>query len=77
MLTKEQINILMVFKIFDSLTFKQIKTLTKEKSNSITQNAIKEFQRDGLIKIKKIGNVNTYSLNLESNLTLSYLNLIT
>ena len=78
MLTKEQLNILSVFKkdIFASLTFKQIKQDSRQKSNNIVQIAIKEFQKQGIVKTKEIGDVTTYSLNLNNNLTLSYLNLI-
>ncbi len=78
MLTKEQLRILSVFKndIFVSLTFKQIKQQSKQKSNNIIQIALKEFQKQDIIKTKKIGNITEYSLNLNNNLTLSYLNLI-
>jgi len=77
MLTKQQLNILSVFKkdIFASLTFKQIKQQSRQKSNNIVQIALKEFQKQELVKRKEIGDVSTYSLNL-NNLALSYLNLI-
>ncbi len=78
MLTKEQLNIFSVFKknIFASLTFKQIKQGSKQKSNSVVQLALKEFKNHNLVKIKETGYVKTYSLNLDNNLTLAYLNLI-
>ena len=78
MLTKEQLNILSVFKknIFGTLTFKQIKQDSRQKSNNMVQIAIKEFQKQGIVKSKEIGDITTYSLNLNNNLTLSYLNLI-
>ena len=78
MLTKEQLNILSVFKkdIFASLTFKQIKQQSRQKSNNIVQIALKEFQKQNLTEAKVTGDVTTYSLNLNNNLTLSYLNLI-
>ena len=78
MLTKEQVNILSVFKkdIFASLTFRQIKEQSKQKSNNIVQIAIKEFQNQSIIQSKKTGDVTAYNLNLGNNLTLSYLNLI-
>ena len=78
MLTKEQFNILSVFKkdIFASLTFKQIKQQSRQKSNNIVQIALKEFQKQDIVKTKETGDVTTYSLNLNNNLTLSYLNLI-
>ena len=78
MLTKEQLNILSVFKkdVFTSLTFKQIKQQSRQKSNNIVQIALKEFQKQDIVKTKETGDVTAYSLNLNNNLTLSYLNLI-
>ena len=78
MLTKEQIRILSVFKkgLFASLTFRQIKEQSQQKSNNVVQIALREFQKQNLITLKMIGDVNVYSLNLNNNLTLSYLNLI-
>ena len=78
MLTKEQLNILSVFKkdIFTNLTFKQIKQQSGQKSNNIVQIALKEFQKQDIVKTKETGDVTTYNLNLNNNLTLSYLNLI-
>ena len=77
MLTKEQLKILSVFNtnIFASLTFKQIKQQSKQKSNNIVQIALKKFQKEDIVKTQKIGDVTTYHLNL-NNLTLSYLNLV-
>ena len=56
MLTKEQLKILGVFNkgIFDEFTFKQIKEKSRQKSNNIVQIALKEFQKEGIIKTKKI-----------------------
>ena len=78
MLTKQQLTILGVFKkdLFASLTFKQIKEESKQKSNNIVQIALKKFKEQDLVKTKATGDVTTYSLNLDDNLTLSYLNLI-
>lgn len=78
MLTKQQLAILGVFKkdLFASLTFKQIKEQSKQKSNNIVQIALKEFKKQDLVKTEIIGDVTTYSLNFSQNLTLSYLNLI-
>ncbi len=78
MLTKQQLNILGVFKkdIFASLTFKQIKEQSKQKSNNIVQIALKKFKEHDLVKTGLTGDVTTYSLNLDSNVTLSHLNLI-
>jgi len=78
MLTKEQLNILSVLKkdLFANLTFKQIKEQSKQKSNNIVQVALKEFQTQKIVKTKKTGNVTTYRLNLNNNLTLNYFNLL-
>ena len=78
MLTKQQLIILEVFKkdIFASLTFKQIKEESRQKSNNIVQIALKKFKELDLVNIKTIGDVTVYSLNLDNNLALSYLNII-
>ncbi|NQV08306.1 nucleotidyltransferase domain-containing protein [Candidatus Woesearchaeota archaeon] len=78
MLTKEQLNIFRVFKkgIFARLTFKQVKEQSSQKSNNVTQLALKTFQKQNLVKTQKTGNITTYSLNLDNNLTLAYLGLI-
>jgi len=78
MLTKEQLNIFSVFKkdIFLSFTFRQIKEKSKQKSNNTVQIALKEFQNQHIVKTTQTGNVTSYNLDLNNNLTLSYLNLI-
>ncbi|MBI2549520.1 nucleotidyltransferase domain-containing protein [Candidatus Woesearchaeota archaeon] len=78
MLTKQQQTILGVFNkdIFTSLTFKQIKEQSNQKSNNIVQIALQEFKKQNLVKTNLTGDVTTYSLNLDNNVTLSYLNLI-
>ena len=78
MLTKQQLAIFGVFKkdLFASFTFKQIKEESKQKSNNIVQIALKKFKEQDLVKTERIGDVTTYSLNFNNNLTLSNLNLI-
>lgn len=78
MLTKQQLRILGVFQkdLFASLTFKQIKEESRQKSNNIVQIALKQFKEQDLVNTNVTGNVTTYSLNLNNNTTLSYLNLI-
>jgi len=78
MLTKQQLTIFGVFKkdLFAYLTFKQIKEESRQKSNNIVQIALKEFKQQNLVKTQVTGDVTTYSLNLNNNLTSSYLNLI-
>lgn len=78
MLTKEQLNIFSVFKkdLFVRLTFKQIKQQSRQKSNNVVQIALKEFRKQNIVKTEETGDVTAYYLNLNNNLTLSYLNLI-
>ncbi len=78
MLTKQQLTIFGVFKkdLFASLTFKQIKEESQQKSNNIVQIALKKFKEQDLVKTEITGDVTTYSLNHNNNLTFSYLNLI-
>ncbi|MFA5723647.1 MAG: nucleotidyltransferase domain-containing protein [Candidatus Pacearchaeota archaeon] len=78
MLTKNQVKILKVFKedIFKEITFKDIKQMSKQKSNNIPLIALKEFKKLNLIQTKETADVKAYSLDLNNNLTLSYLNLI-
>jgi len=78
MLTKEQIEILSVFRknIHLKFTFKEIKQKSRKNSNNIIQLAIRNFRKLNLIKSDKVGNVSVYCLNLDNNLTISYLSLI-
>lgn len=78
MLTKQQVHILGAFKkdLFACFTFKQMKEQSNQKSNNIVQIALKKFKAQELLKTAVVGNVTTYSLNFDNNLTLSYLNLI-
>ena len=78
MLTKQQMKILAVFKkdIFIELTFKQIKEYSRQNSSNIIQLALKEFLKSQLLNTRQTGDVTTYSLNLDNNQALSYLNLI-
>lgn len=78
MLTKEQMRILGIFKkdIFAKLTFRQIKEQSGQKSNNIVQIALKQFQKQNIIKTQKTGDVTAYSLNMDNNLAPAYVNLI-
>lgn len=77
MLSKTQIKILSVFRnnLFTKLTFKEIKTLSKQKSNSMVQTAIALFKEKNLLNIESVGDINLYSLNLSNRLTKTYLSL--
>jgi len=78
MLTKEQFNILGVFhsQMLAELTFKQIKEQSRQKSNNIVQIALKEFQKQSLVKTKITGDVTAYFLDLDNNMALSCLNIL-
>ena len=78
MLTKEQIEILSVFRkdITNKFTFKEIKEKSRKNSNNLIQLAIKNFKKLDIVKSDKIGNVIIYYLNLDNNLTISYLSII-
>ncbi len=77
MLTKQQVHILGIFNadIFAKLTFKQIKERSRQKSNNIVQIALKEFKKQNILEVQRVGDISTYSLK-NNNLTKSYLNLI-
>lgn len=75
MLTKQQIRMLGAF-AKDTLgryTFKDIKRMSRQKSNSAVQAALKEFLKQELVNAEKAGNVSLYSLNMKSNAALCYL----
>ena len=78
MITEKQLKILSTFKqnIFQEYTFKQIKEHSKEKSNSLIQNAIKKFKKEELITEKKIGTSKLYKLNHENDKIYDYLRII-
>lgn len=74
MITKKQLRILSVFlkNEFKEYTYKEIKELSKEKSNSIIQNAIKSFLKEDLIIERKIGTSKLYLINHNNNKVYSY-----
>lgn len=75
MLTKIQVRMLDVFNFFEELTFRQVKERSKQKSNNVVQIALKEFERQGIVKTTEVGDVTTYRLDLDDNLAVSYLGL--
>ncbi|MBU4502499.1 MAG: nucleotidyltransferase domain-containing protein [Nanoarchaeota archaeon] len=78
MLTRKQLKILNLFSenLFREYTFKEIKKSLKEKSNSIIQNAIKQFLKDDLITERKIGTSKLYRINHQNDKVYTYLNII-
>lgn len=77
MLTKKQLEILKVFKKdpFRSLSFSGLKKELGESSTSKLQNAIENFKKEDLIRIKKIGKTNLMSLNFDNNQLFCYLSI--
>ena len=74
MLTKKQLKILNIFQRneFKEITWKQVKELSKEKSSSVIQNAIKAFLSEKLITEKKIGTSKLYTVNHKNNKVYTY-----
>jgi len=74
MLTKKQLRILNTFQKneFKEITWKQVKELSKEKSSSVIQDAIKAFLTEELITEKKIGTSKLYTINHKNNKVYAY-----
>ena len=78
MITKKQLEILKVFckNLFREYTFKEVKEISKEKSNSVIQNAIKVFLKEELINERQIGTSKLFSINHENSKIYSYFEII-
>jgi len=74
MLTKKQLKILNIFQEnkFRWLSFKEVKLLSKEKSSSVIQDAIKSFLDEELITEKIVGNSKLYAINHNNNKVYTY-----
>jgi len=74
MLTKKQLKVLNIFQRneFKELTWKQVKELSKEKSSSVIQDAIKAFLTEELITEKKIGTSKIYAVDHKNNKVYTY-----
>ena len=74
MLTKKQLKILNIFQKneFKEITWKQVKELSKEKSSSVIQDAIKAFLTEELITEEKIGTSKLYLVNHKNNKVYTY-----
>jgi len=74
MLTKKQIKIFNLFarEPFKEHTFKELRELSKEKSTSLIQIAIKAFLKEELIKAREIGTSKLYKINHENNRVYPY-----
>lgn len=77
MITRQQLKVFNLFRngILKEWTFKGIKKALKESSNNKLQTSLKHFEKEGLIKLKRVGKTNLYSLNLKNNKTFEYLSI--
>jgi predicted nucleotidyltransferase len=75
MLTQKQLTIFQVFtrNPFAAYTLKQIKRLSKEKSNNALSIAMKQFKKESLLKEQKVGKSSLYTLNLDNDLVYYYI----
>lgn len=78
MLTKKQIKLLEIFarNPFREYSFREFRELSKVNSVSLIQNSIKAFMKENLIKERKIGTSNLYSLNHDNKSVYSYLDVL-
>lgn len=74
MLTKKQLKIFNIFQKneFKELAWKQVKELSKERSSSVIQDAVKAFLTEELITEKKIGTSKLYAVNHKNNKVYAY-----
>ncbi len=78
MLTSKQLQIFSVFiqNPFREYSFGEIKQYSGEKSNSVTQNAIKRFLCEKLVTERKIGTSKLYTINHENEAVYHYFELV-
>ena len=76
-LTKQQLQIFraLIEYPWNELTRKQIKEISKEKSNNMLSNAIESFKTNNLINERTIANTKLYSLNFSNELVYSYISI--
>lgn len=75
MITEKQLRIFQVFakKPFAEYTLKQIKEISKEKSNNALAIAMRRFKKEELLNEQKVGKSSLYRLNLENELIYYYI----
>lgn len=78
MLTPKQIKIFEAFlrKPYKELTYKEIKEYSKEKSNSLTQKAIRKFLAEDLVKKRNVSNILLYALNINNSNVFAYFDIL-
>lgn len=74
MITTKQLKIFNILSknVFKEYSYKELKELSKEKSNSVLQNAIKKFLKEGLISERKIGTSKLYKINHNNDKVYAY-----
>ena len=74
MLTRKQLEILKVFweNPWRGFSFSELKKELEESSSSKLQKAIKDFKKEGLVKISNIGRTTLISLNFDNNKLFDY-----
>ncbi|MBI4454002.1 nucleotidyltransferase domain-containing protein [Candidatus Woesearchaeota archaeon] len=77
MLTSKELQILELFRInlFASFTIMEVMKKIKTKSYNWTHNAIKKLQKGNILAIKRIGQNQLCSINLNEHKTIAYLSL--
>ena len=77
MITKQQLRIFGQFlrNVFAEYGYKELKTLSKEKSSDTFHSAIQKFKSEKIINEKSIGKSKLYSVNLSNQLSYSYLSI--
>lgn len=75
MITEKQLRIFQVFakQPFAEFTRKQVKQISKEKSNNALSIAIKQFSKEGVIKEQKVGRSSLISINMENDIIYHYI----
>lgn len=75
MITEKQLKTFEIFakKPFAEYTLKQIKELSKEKSNNALSIAMKRFRKENLLNEQKVGKSSLFTLNLNNDLVYYYI----
>jgi len=75
MITKKQLKIFGVFakQPFTEYTLKQIKELSKGRSNNALSIAMKQFRKENLLNEQKVGKSSLFTLNLNNDIVYSYI----
>ncbi len=78
MLTKEQLKILDLFRkdIFREYTIRELTKKINKTSYTWTFNVVKNLYKSGILNLIKKGKANLCSINLDNNLTITYLSLL-